>query len=110
MKNGQTEEEIRDVLRSLVKPETSGDIDKLFDTLGISNITLIDLISGPDESLGQNQVDLREYYIRSVINGVRHISITFGKDADSKTLDELAKSTLEVFLAPTIQDKDKENL
>lgn len=107
MSNPQNAEDIRNSLRSIVSSIRGDGVEKLLDSLPLSKVTLTDLISGPDELLGPNQIELREYVVNEVVkNECKHMSITLGKEADSKSFDELAKSALAFFLAPPVQDSD----
>lgn len=96
MKKELTAEELRDKFRATTPVKRV--LPTFLANIPIGNISLYDLISGPDDSLGPNQIQLREEIIsKSVNDNLLTINATFTKKAESLPKDDVAKSFLTFF-------------
>ncbi|MFA6463914.1 MAG: hypothetical protein WCV55_02825 [Candidatus Paceibacterota bacterium] len=87
------DEDLRDYYRSQQRHQPQGV------EMSIGEVTIWDLIVGPDSELGPDQIALREYLIDRTINGnLMRISATFNKEADKQARNDLAKEILKMLL------------
>jgi len=95
-----TAESLRDVCRrtEFTLPNNNHELERVFGILPFSQTTWKDLIIGPDNGLGPNQIRLREFIINEALNnGILPVQADFLKFADDRSPDDLARELISIL-------------